>query len=44
MKIKNLFFAALVLLLSANFASAQSMGEPKVQFSKVVNKFAMSFR
>ena len=40
MKIKNLLLGTLVLLLSANLASAQSMGEPKVQFSKVVNKSA----
>ena len=40
MKIKNLLLAALVLLLGADFASAQSMGEPKVQYSKVVNKSA----
>lgn len=41
MKIKNLLFGTLIMLLSANMASAQSMmGEPKVQFSKVVNKSA----
>ncbi|WP_435577873.1 SRPBCC family protein [Gilvibacter sp.] len=40
MKIKNLLFAALMLLLSGYTASAQNMGEPKVQFSKVINKSA----
>lgn len=40
MKIKNLLFGTLVLLLSANSASAQSMGASKVQFSKIVNKSA----
>lgn len=38
MRIKHVFFSTLVLLLSANLASAQSMDEPNVQFSKVVNK------
>ncbi len=40
MKIKNLLFCTLILLLSANFVSAQSMGEPKVQFSKIINMSA----
>lgn len=40
MKIKNILLGIFVLLLSANMVSAQSMGEPKVQFSKVVNKSA----
>ena len=40
MKIKNLLFATLVLVISASLASAQSMGEPKVQLIKVVNKSA----
>ena len=40
MKIKNLLLGTLVLLLSANLVSAQSKGEPKVLFSKVVNKSA----
>ncbi len=40
MKIKNLLLSTLVLLFSTNLASAQSMGAPKVQFSKVVNKSA----
>lgn len=40
MKIKNLLFGTLVLLISANSASAQSMGASKVQFSKIVNKSA----
>jgi len=43
MKIKNLLLAALVLLFSVNVASAQSMGEPKVQFSKIINKSADEF-
>ena len=40
MEIKNLLFGTLILLLSANLVSAQSMAEPKVQFSKVVHKSA----
>ena len=40
MKTKNLILSTLTLLLSANLVSAQSMGEPKVQFSKVVNMSA----
>ena len=43
MKIKNLLLSTLVLLLSANLVSAQSMGEPKVQFSKIINKSADKF-
>ena len=40
---KNLFLATLALLLSLNLATAQSMGEPKVQFSKIINKSADKF-
>ncbi|MEL6562210.1 MAG: SRPBCC family protein [Bacteroidota bacterium] len=40
---KNLFLGAIVLLLSVNFATAQSMGEPKVQFSKIINISANEF-
>lgn len=43
MKIKNLLLSTFVILLSANLASAQSMGEPKVQFSKIINKSADKF-
>ncbi len=37
---KHLFLGALVLLLSVNFTTAQSMREPKVQFSKIISKSA----
>ena len=43
MKIKNLLLSTIVLLLSVNFVSAQRMGEPKVQFSKIINKSADKF-
>ena len=43
MKIKNLLLSTIVILLSANLASAQSMGEPKVQFSKIISTSADNF-